>query len=227
MGNVHSNYPLFSPQETWDICTRMVAHDSTFPEFAGEIACFEPYFYDVFMMISEEHNRVKYKYYRNAEKKGIINPLYVDHYAKLMHLFSHGLFTQGADCFLLDRIFLSVKMRCSLDLFYEVEMKRFFLPLHAFGTILGRAEYGDYFVVEQNCTVGNNHGIYPTFGAGVILRPHSVVIGKCRIGDNVHISAGSMVIDRDIPDNSIVFGRVPDLIIKENRYDNRTLFFEV
>lgn len=47
---------------------------------------------------------------------------------------------------------------------------------------------------------------------------NSSFIGKCNIGDNVILSAGTLVKDTDIPSNSIVFGQSPNLIIKENKY---------
>ena len=46
---------------------------------------------------------------------------------------------------------------------------------------------------------------------------NSSIIGNCRIGDNVIIGANSGVKDEDVPDNSIVFGYSPHLIIKAKR----------
>ena len=84
---------------------------------------------------------------------------------------------------------------------------------------MGRAEYSDFFSFSQGCTVGNNKGIYPTFGTSVFMLSNSKVIGDCVIGDNVIISAGTYIKDASIPSNSLVFGESPNLIIKENRED--------
>lgn len=43
---------------------------------------------------------------------------------------------------------------------------------------------------------------------------NSSIIGKCVIGNNVTIAANSGVKDENIPDNSLVFGHSPNLIIK-------------
>jgi len=91
---------------------------------------------------------------------------------------------------------------------------------------LGRAEYGDYLVVTQNCTIGNNKGYYPKLGKGVILRSGAQVLGSCSIGNNVTFAVNSLVIDKDIPSHSIVFGQVPNLIIKENPEDNIDIYFD-
>lgn len=220
------NYPILSKEDIWELCLNMSERDAPSPDFRKELLCFESVFYGICEQQQQEHNRVKNKYYRTSSNKGIVNPLYLDHYAKLMYFFSRELFLKGVNRFLLDQIFLSIKGRCCVDLYYELNLKEYFLPLHAVGTILGRADYGRYFVVEQNCTVGNNKGIYPSFGDGVVLRPNSFVLGNSKIGKNVQVAAGALVIDTDIPDNSVVLGRVPDLRIRENKVDNISLFFD-
>ena len=60
---------------------------------------------------------------------------------------------------------------------------------------MGRAEYGEGFSFGQNCTVGNNKGIYPVLGENVRMCANSSIIGNCRIGDNVIIGANSGVKD--------------------------------
>ena len=45
----------------------------------------------------------------------------------------------------------------------------------------------------------------------------SKIIGDCRIGSDVIISAGAYVKDSDIPGGSIVFGRSPNLGIKTGK----------
>jgi len=120
----------------------------------------------------------------------------------------------GGDSELADKIYYLNKTLNSFDLFYEIKMPNIFFLDHPYASILGRAQYKDYFIFQQNCTVGNNHGIYPTFGEYVWLFSNAAVIGDCNIGNNVFISIGAYVKDTDIPDNTIVFGKSPDLVIK-------------
>jgi serine O-acetyltransferase len=102
-------------------------------------------------------------------------------------------------------------------MFYEVNLPRYFQLDHPVGSVIGRATYGDGFSFGQNCTVGNNHGIYPVLGENVKMCANSSIIGRCHIGDNVIIGANSGVKDEDIPANSIVFGYSPNLIIKRRK----------
>lgn len=103
------------------------------------------------------------------------------------------------------------------DLYYEVNLSNYFTLDHPVGTVMGRAKYGEGFHFGQNCTVGNNRGIYPVIGENVRMCAHSSIIGSCRIGDSVTIGANSGVKDEDVPDNLIVFGYSPHLIIKAKK----------
>lgn len=217
-----ADYPKCKVDEAWPMCLRLLDQDSPLPGIEQALAPYRAVFDDVFAHEQAEHDNVKYKYFT-----GVVNPLYLDHYAKLIYRFSRALFLQKVDTTLLDAMFFSIKSRTGMDLFYGLQLPEYFLPLHAFGSILGRATYSKYLVVLQHCTIGHNKEIYPTFGEGVILRPGAMVLGNSHIGRNVQIAAGAFLIDKDIPDNSIVMGRVPDLIIKPNPQDNIAQYFEV
>lgn len=120
---------------------------------------------------------------------------------------------------LADRIYFLNKALNACDLFYEIELPAIFRLDHPVGTVMGRANYGNYFSFSQNCTVGNNNGVYPVIGERVTMCSGSKIIGNCRIGNNVILGADACVKDTDIPDNSLVFGAFPQLVIKPN---NRT-----
>jgi serine O-acetyltransferase len=219
-------YPFLSKDEVWDICLRLLEKDSPIPDLGGALSDFRPVFDQVYEKVSDEHTHVKSKYYRSEDRRPIVNPLYVEHYARLVYYFSRELFLKGSDKFLLDQIFLSIKTRCCIDLFYEFDLKDFFLAQHPYGTVLGRAEYSDHLIVFQHCTIGHNKAVYPRLGRGVVLRPGSMILGNCDIGDNVHISAGTLIVDKDVPSNTLVSGQVPNLAFKENHQDNIEAFFD-
>jgi serine O-acetyltransferase len=115
---------------------------------------------------------------------------------------------------LADRVYYLNKALNGLDLYYEVEMPDIFFLDHAIGSVLGRAKYGNYFSFSQNCTIGNNKGLFPKIGENVCLMSGAKVIGNCVVGDHVIISANTYVKDQNIPSHSIVFGSSPNLLIK-------------
>ena len=115
---------------------------------------------------------------------------------------------------LADKLYYLNKIMHSCDIYHEINLPESFFLEHPVGTVLGRAEYGDHFIAMQNCTVGGNKGIYPTIGNNVIMYSGSKILGKSVIGNHVTISANTYIKDTDIPNDSIVFGSSPNLIIK-------------
>lgn len=109
----------------------------------------------------------------------------------------------------------------AIDWFYEIELPIHFLCEHPLGSVLGKAQYGDYFLIYQGITVGgsikNQILYYPSIGNHVVLFANSSILGKSIIGDNVIISAGTKIVNDTVPSNSIVFGESPNLIIKERQ----------
>ena len=83
------------------------------------------------------------------------------------------------------------------------------------GSVIGRATFGDGFVFRQQCNVGGNHDVYPKLGSNVILFTGAKILGNCSVGNNVLVSANTFLLDVDIPDFSIVFGRPRDYVIKK------------
>jgi serine O-acetyltransferase len=118
---------------------------------------------------------------------------------------------------LADKLYYLNKILNSCDLYHQVNLPDIFFLDHPVGSVMGRALYGDYFSFCQNCTVGNNRGIYPVIENHVSMCANSMIIGNCHIGDNVILGAGTMIKDENIPANSLVFGQSPNLIIKPRK----------
>lgn len=118
---------------------------------------------------------------------------------------------------LADKVYYLNKMLNGCDLYHQVELPKFFRLDHPVGSVMGRAVYGEGFMFAQNCTVGNNKGIYPIIGENVRMCAYSSILGNCKIGNNVILGAHAAVKDTDIPDNSIVFGQSPNLILKKQK----------
>ena len=112
-----------------------------------------------------------------------------------------------------------------IEVFYEIELPPVFWFAHAVGSVLGRAKYGNGFIVCQGCTVGNKDGVYPTFGEKVVLCANSTVLGDCQVGSQVVFGAGCQVIDETIADSSTVVGTSPKARILPNQSGLIDLYF--
>lgn len=141
--------------------------------------------------------------------------MYTNYLYQLSHLLYNEEYTQIAD-----KVYYLNKMLNSVDLFYAIELPKHWGCEHPLGSVMGRAKYGDYFFFYQGCTIGGNHENYPILGNHVTMYSNSKVLGKSHIGDNVIIGANTYIKDTDIPDNSMVFGQFPNIIIKPNNTNN-------
>jgi serine O-acetyltransferase len=144
--------------------------------------------------------------------------LYTDQYAVYLYYLSNTIFRTNGDLRVATKIYALNKALHSWDAFYEIDLPDIFAVQHPVGTVLGRAQYGNYLFLYQGCCVGVGvDGNAPVLGEGTILFDGSSVIGGCVLGNNVWISAGTLLHDTTVPPNSIVYGRYPNIEIKPTR----------
>ena len=165
------------------------------------------------------HSNCKYF----SEEKGL-NPYNSVMYTNYLYQVSHLLFKEGFTDYA-DKVYYLNKMLNAVDLFYAIDLPDHWNCEHPLGSVMGRAKYGDFFFFYQGCTVGGNHMDYPVIGNNVTMFSNSKVLGKSHIGNNVIIAANAYVKDTDIPDNTIVFGQFPNLVLKSN--ENQDKFWKL
>lgn len=150
------------------------------------------------------------------------NPCHSVQYMTFLYYLSHDIYLNANIGQLCDKIYYLNKIFHSVDLFYAIELPKQFGAEHPLGSVMGRAKYGNGFFFYQGCTVGGTYDKagnihYPVIEENVKMYANSCVLGKCHIGKNVQIGAGTLVKNQDVPDDSIVFGQSPNLIIKMNK----------
>jgi serine O-acetyltransferase len=161
------------------------------------LSCFEP-------------NNNKY-YARNRN----ISVFHSGQYSIYLYYLANTIYKKSGDTELASKIYYLNKILHSVDWFYAIELPSYWGVEHPVGSVLGRAKYDDGLFIYQGCTVGGNKKRYPSLGRNVIMYSNSTILGNCNVGDNVIIATGTTVKDQDIPNNSIVFGESPNLVIKE------------
>ncbi len=170
------------------------------------------------------------KYYSreiDGNREGFFNPFHSVQYMIFLYILANTIYLKGSKTFICDKLYYLNKMLNGVDLFYQVSLPIHFGAEHPVGSVIGRAKIGDYFYFYQNVTLGgvikDGCEVYPQLGCHVEMCSNSSVLGDCIIGDNVIIGAGAIVKNQNIPDNSIVFGYSPNIIIKPNK--NKILNF--
>ncbi len=125
------------------------------------------------------------------------------------------------------RLFYLNKILHGLDLYFSVAMPDVFRLVHPVGTVLGRADYGNFLMVYQGCAVGaNEHNVYPRFGEGVVLFSRTSVLGDSQVGNNVVFGANTFLINSNVPDNSVVVGQYPNHRVLPNTETVRARYFD-
>jgi serine O-acetyltransferase len=164
--------------------------------------------------------KCKNKYY-NVDGAIVFDPLHSGQYIVFLCFFARYLSLRLQNKTLADKIYYLNKIMNSVDVYHEVQLPNIIFFEHPLGSVLGRAKYSNYLCIYQNCTIGGYRDKkkgslqYPELEEKVILFSGASVIGNSYIGGNSVIGGNAKVKNEDIPENSLVFGESPHLIIKE------------
>ena len=149
-------------------------------------------------------------------------------YSVFLYYLAHIVGRRG-DKELADKIYYLNKIMNSVEWYWNIELPEHFIVEHPIGSVLGKAEYGDYFSIYQGVTVGERLKgdivSWPKLGNHVIMFANSSVIGDCNIGNWVIISAESFIKNEDIPNCSVVYGKSPELVIKQYEKEEIKKYF--
>ena len=135
----------------------------------------------------------------------IFEQLHSLQYRTFLYILANQIFLQEGPSDICNKLFFLNKTLNSIDLHYQVAMPEIFFISHGIGSVIGNAKFGNNFVFFQNITVGRVGELSPKIGSEVIMYPGSVITGNSIIGDNVVVSANTVIHNYDIPSNSIVF----------------------
>jgi serine O-acetyltransferase len=141
---------------------------------------------------------------------------YPGFHAILLHRLAHWLYQEKLP--ILPRVVSQLsRFLTGIEIHPGAKIGRRFFIDHGMGVVIGEtAEIGDDVLVYQGVTLGgtgNETGKrHPTLGNNVVVGTGAKVLGSIKIGDNVKIGAGSVVV-HPVPDNSTVVG-VPGRIVR-------------
>lgn len=112
-------------------------------------------------------------------------------------------------------IYIYLRVVFSCDILYSANIgENTVFKHHGLGVVINPdSVIGDNCVIYQNVSVAGRSGMPPPIiGNNVLLGANSLILGNVKIGDNVQVGAGCVVV-KDIPANSVVVGN-PARIIK-------------
>src|SRR5579872_7372527 len=141
---------------------------------------------------------------------------YPGFHAVLLHRVAHNLY--GSGWFTLARVISQFSRSLTgIEIHPGAQIGRRFFIDHGMGVVIGEtSEIGDDVLIYQGVTLGgtgkDTGKRHPTIGNGVVIGTGAKILGNIRIGDQVKVGAGSVVV-RPVPDNSTVVG-VPGRIVR-------------
>jgi serine O-acetyltransferase len=141
---------------------------------------------------------------------------YPGFHAILMHRFAHLLYE--AKIPIVPRFISQIsRFLTGIEIHPGATIGRRFFIDHGMGVVIGETtEIGDDVLIYQGVTLGgtgNEQGKrHPTIGNHVVIGTGAKVLGSIRIGNDVKIGAGSVVV-HPVPDNSTVVG-IPGRVVR-------------
>jgi serine O-acetyltransferase len=144
---------------------------------------------------------------------------YPGFHAILFHRLAHKLYRAGIP--LVPRIVSQIsRFLTGVEIHPGARIGRRFFIDHGSGVVIGEtAEIGDDCLLYQGVTLGgtgNEKGKrHPTLGDRVVVGTGAKVLGSIRVGDDVKIGAGSVVV-HPVPDGSTVVG-IPGKVVRTRR----------
>jgi serine O-acetyltransferase len=172
--------------------------------------------------------RVAHERY-NKDNQTFLNHLYSDHYLIFIWFLANTIWKDKGNNSFASKFYYLNKSLHGFDCMYDTSLPDIFLIFHGVGTMLGKAKYEDFFVALHGCTIGSHKGKYPLLGKGVFLGANSSIIGDCKIGDRVSVSANSTIFQMDVMKDSKVYVDVKMgvLMIKPSVEPYSQQFFKV
>jgi serine O-acetyltransferase len=137
-------------------------------------------------------------------------------HAVLIHRMAHSLYRRR--WFVLARcISQTARFLTGIEIHPGAKIgKRLFID-HGLGVVIGEtAEIGDDVLLYQGVTLGGTGNVrgkrHPTIGNRVVVGTGASVLGNIRLGDDVKVGAGSVVV-HSVPDGATVVG-IPAKVVR-------------
>ena len=141
---------------------------------------------------------------------------YPGFHATLLHRLAHKMYRAGVP--LIPRVISQFsRFLTGIEIHPGASIGRRFFIDHGSGVVIGETtEIGDDCLLYQGVTLGgtgNEKGKrHPTLGNRVVVGTGAKILGSIRIGDDVKVGAGSVVV-RPVPDHSTVVG-IPGRVVR-------------
>ena len=142
--------------------------------------------------------------------------LYSGFHARLAHRASHTLYQKG-HMMAARAVSQGAKFLTGIEIHPGATIGRGLVIDHGSGVVIGEtAEIGDNCTIYQGVTLGGTGKDvgkrHPTLGNNVLVGSGAKILGPVKIGDNVKVAAGAVVLT-ELPDHSTAVG-IPAKVVR-------------
>jgi serine O-acetyltransferase len=148
--------------------------------------------------------------YRSLGGEPILTAWHYSSHALFLHELSRQCWQQGSKELAEKLYFLNVATT-SCDLYYQVGLPLKTVADHPLGSVIGKADFGNEAALffSQQCTIGNNKGVYPKVDGYLHMYSASTLLGNCQIKGMVVLASGARVVDAGLMQNELIVGVYP------------------
>jgi serine O-acetyltransferase len=140
--------------------------------------------------------------------------LHSDLYAQFIYFLSNSVWNNDKDRIVSTKLYYLNKALHGLNCMYDTRLPEIFLLIHCIGSMLGKANYSNYFVACHNVTVGTDKGNFPQISKGVYMGPGSSIIGNSSVGEYTHLTINAVVLNQNTQGDCVVIGASPEFVAK-------------
>lgn len=159
--------------------------------------------------------------YSNEKGETFFSHLHADQYSQFLYYFMNTLWKNSGNEVICQKAMLLNRALSGLFVTYKCNLPDIYLTYHPVGTVLGCANYSNYFMALQNVTINtwtDENGAYTLhLGEGLYMAAGSSIIGSQSIGNWVSVGVNATVYNQEIGDYKLVCNRDGKTEVIENR----------
>lgn len=163
---------------------------------------------------------INMKAYSNEKGETFFSHLHTDQYSQFLYFFMNSLWKISQNEIICKKVVLLNRTLSGLFVSYRCELPDIYLTYHPVGTVLGDADYSNYFMALQNVTINTgakeNGRDTPHLGKGLYMAAGSSIIGSRSIGDWVTVGVNAVIHNQEIENYKLIVNRTGKLEILEN-----------
>lgn len=159
--------------------------------------------------------------YSNENGETFFSHLHTDQYSQFLYYFMNSLWLMSGNEVICKKAMLLNRILSGLFVSYKCSLPDIYLTYHPVGTVLGMADYSNYFMALQNVTINTganiNGSCTPHLGEGLFMAAGSSIIGSEEVGEWVSVGVNATVYHQKIGHHKLVCNNSGKMEVVENR----------